>query len=380
MPQNIGDNRLVEDEIARIAPQDAMRLSRYRVRKGDIVYSRRGDVERRALIREREDGWLCGTGCLRVRLGEKGANPTYTYYYLGHPAVREWIVRHAHGATMPNLNTSILSALPFVLPPPIEQRAIAGVLCALDDKIELNRRMNETLEAMARALFQNRFLDVTQAALPKGWRESTVGAELVTLLGGTPSRSEPSYWQSGTIPWINSGKANEFRVTEPSEFITKAGLENSSTKLLPERTTIIAITGATLGQVSLLEIEACANQSIVGVLGSERIPNEFVYFWVKRNIEDLISWQTGGAQQHINKDNVNALRIVCPPNNVMRAYICAVRPLFDLIKNNCFESRTLAALRDALLPKLLSGELRVPSPRLRPAGVPAAAKLVEARA
>ena len=145
MPQNIGDNRLVEDEIARIAPQDAMRLSRYRVRKGDIVYSRRCDVERRALIREREDGWLCGTGCLRVRLGEKGANPTYTYYYLGHPAVREWIVRHAHGATMPNLNTSILSALPFVLPPPIEQRAIAGVLCALDDKIELNRRMNETL-------------------------------------------------------------------------------------------------------------------------------------------------------------------------------------------------------------------------------------------
>ena len=102
MPQNIGDNRIVEDGIARITPEDAKRLSRYLVGRGDIVYSRRGDVERRALVREREAGWLCGTGCLRVRLGEGGADPRYTSYYLGHPGVREWIVRHAHGATMPN--------------------------------------------------------------------------------------------------------------------------------------------------------------------------------------------------------------------------------------------------------------------------------------
>ncbi|WP_246099050.1 hypothetical protein [Tepidimonas thermarum] len=103
MPQNIGDNRIFEDGIARITPEDAKRLSRYLVRSGDIVYSRRGDVERRALIRDREDGWLCGTGCLRVRLGPCGPDPRYTSYYLGHPTVREWIVRHAHGATMPNL-------------------------------------------------------------------------------------------------------------------------------------------------------------------------------------------------------------------------------------------------------------------------------------
>jgi type I restriction enzyme, S subunit len=82
---------------------------------------------------------------------------------------------------------------------------------------------------------------------------------------------------------------------------------------------------------------------------------------VKENIESLISWQTGGAQQHINKDNVNALRIVCPPGDVMRTFTEVVRPMFDLIKNNSFESRTLSALRDALLPKLLSGEIRVPT-------------------
>jgi type I restriction enzyme S subunit len=159
MPQNIGDNRIIEYGIARITPEDALRLSRYLVRTGDIVYSRRGDVERRALVRDREDGWLCGTGCLRIRLGERGADPRYASYYLGHPLVREWIVRHAHGATMPNLNTSILAACPFLEPPLAEQRAIAHILGTLDDKIELNRRMSETLEAMARRLFKSWFVD-----------------------------------------------------------------------------------------------------------------------------------------------------------------------------------------------------------------------------
>ncbi len=86
MPQNIGDNRIVEDGIARIRPADAERLTRYLVRTGDIIYSRRGDVERRALVREREDGWLCGTGCLRVRFGMEGVNPGYAAFYWGTPA------------------------------------------------------------------------------------------------------------------------------------------------------------------------------------------------------------------------------------------------------------------------------------------------------
>ncbi|MBE9126046.1 MULTISPECIES: restriction endonuclease subunit S [unclassified Coleofasciculus] len=159
MPKNIGDNRVVTEGIARITAQDAERLSRYLVRTGDIVYSRRGDVERRALIRAEEEGWLCGTGCLRVRFGNGEIDPLYASYYLSHPNVREWIVRHAIGATMPNLNTSILSALPFVVPPPSEQKAIAHILSSLDDKIELNQQMNGTLEAIARAIFKSWFVD-----------------------------------------------------------------------------------------------------------------------------------------------------------------------------------------------------------------------------
>jgi type I restriction enzyme S subunit len=160
MPQNIGDNRVMINGIARITDADARRLSRYLVKSGDIVHSRRGDVERRALIRETEDGWLCGTGCLRVRFGDKRPiSSTFISYYLDAPNIRMWIVQHAVGATMPNLNTAILSDVPVRLPPYHEQKTIADVLSALDDKIELNRHMNQTLETTAQALFKSWFVD-----------------------------------------------------------------------------------------------------------------------------------------------------------------------------------------------------------------------------
>ena len=159
MPQNIGNNRIDDEGIARITEHDALRLSRYLLRSGDIVYSRRGNVERRALVRVDQDGWLCGTGCLRVRFGNGPVVPEFAAYYLAHPTVRAHIVQHAIGATMPNLNTSILSGVPFLLPPKVEQVEIGSLLGALDDKIDLHRRMNETLESMARAIFKDWFVD-----------------------------------------------------------------------------------------------------------------------------------------------------------------------------------------------------------------------------
>ena len=199
MPQNIGDNRVIEDGIARITADDAERLSRYLVRTGDIVYSRRGDVEKRALIRSSEDGWLCGTGCLRVRFGGHGEDPSYASYYLGHPEVRAWIVRHAQGATMPNLNTSILSSLPFVVPPIEEQRAIAHILGTLDDKIELNRRMNETLEEMVQAIFKSWFVDFDPVRAKAEGRDPGLPQHIADLF---PDRFEDS--ELGVMRWLST--------------------------------------------------------------------------------------------------------------------------------------------------------------------------------
>jgi type I restriction enzyme S subunit len=197
MPQNIGDNFVIETDIARITDEDARRLGRYLLRPGDIVYSRRGDVGKRALVRPSQDGWLCGTGCLRVRFDDDSVDPAFASYQLGHPAVRRWIVQHAIGATMPNLNTAILASTPFVLPSIEEQRAIASVLRTLDDKIELNCRMNETLEALARAIFTSWFVDFDPVrAKAEGRQPIGTGAETTALFFRTASwthRSDRSH-------------------------------------------------------------------------------------------------------------------------------------------------------------------------------------------
>ncbi len=193
---------------------------------------------------------------------------------------------------------------------------------------------------------------------PTNWNKTTLGEVCSCELGGTPSRAKPEYW-NGNIPWINSGEVNLFRITKPSEMITELGLSKSATKLLPAKTTVIAITGATLGQISLLEIESCANQSVVGVIPNERLPYEFIYPYISTNIQELISHQTGGAQQHINKQNVEGLPIVVPSNDVMKEYVSLVHGYYSSIANNCFENEHLAELRDALLPKLMSGEVDV---------------------
>jgi type I restriction enzyme S subunit len=116
MPKDIAGRRVSTASIARIREADAERLSKHRLQPGDLVYSRRGDVERHALIADRETGWLCGTGCLLVRLGPEWPSPAFASLALDRPEARAWISQHAVGATMPNLNTSILSAVPLVVP------------------------------------------------------------------------------------------------------------------------------------------------------------------------------------------------------------------------------------------------------------------------
>ncbi|MFZ6008687.1 MAG: restriction endonuclease subunit S [Nitrospirota bacterium] len=338
---------------------------------GDILFGKLRPYFRK-VVRPRFDG-ICSTDIWVVR-SKKGIEQGFLFYWMASKEFVDIANQGSEGTKMPRAKWDFVAKIKQEIPPLPEQKAIASILGALDDKIELNRKMNETLEAMARAIFKSWFVDFDSipgfglhkewqdsplGKIPKGWRIFKIGEELTTVLGGTPSRSNPDYWTNGTIPWINSGKVNEFRIIQPSEYITEDALNNSATKLLPERTTVLAITGATLGQISLLEIQSCANQSVVGILGSNILPNEFIYFWIKHKVDDLIAWQTGGAQQHINKDNVNNLNILCPSIDAIRAYIQTVKPLFDMIKNNCFESRSLTAIRDELLPKLLSGEIRV---------------------
>jgi type I restriction enzyme S subunit len=382
--QNVEPLRINRADLKFISMAFHERLRKSALKPGDVVIVRTGKPGACAVIPD----WLKVANCSDLVIVRCGPNldARFLSYYVNSVAAHH-IGAHLVGAVQQHFNVGSARKILLCLPPTAEQRAIAHILGALDDKAELIRQSNNTLEAMARALFRSWFADFdpvrTKAEgrttglpkplddlfpdsfegselgqIPRGWRLSRLGDETETLLGGTPSRLEAAYW-GGDIPWINSGKANEFRIIAPSEFITETGLESSSTKLLPPRTTVIAITGATLGQVSITEIPTCANQSIVGVLENDALPSEFIYFWVKENIDRLIASQTGGAQQHINKNNVNELPVICPSPQVTNAYVAFVRPVFDKIRGSCFESRTLVALRDTLLPQLISGKLRI---------------------
>lgn len=158
MPVNMVDNRVSLNDIARITEADAQRLSKHLVQEGDIVYSRRGDVTRKALITSGEVGMFCGTGCLLVRPGNQ-VDPQFLKYHLSTPENQEWIIRHAIGATMPNLNTGILGDIPLRIPSKKIQKKIAEILGTFDNKISLNRQINTTLESVAQVLFKSWFVD-----------------------------------------------------------------------------------------------------------------------------------------------------------------------------------------------------------------------------
>jgi len=292
-------------------------------------------------------------------------------------------------SSVPGVNRNDLHRIPVLLPPLAEQKAIAGVLGVLDDKIELNRRMNATLEAMARTLFQSWFVDFGPVRakldgrqpvgldkatadlfpdsfqdselghIPTGWRVGEI-KDCCTHIqnGGTPRRNEPRFWEDGDIPWLTSGEVRQPIVTTPENFITEAGLAESSTKWVSPLSTVVALYGATAGQVSLVSLRLTTNQAVCALVPKKHFVF-FNYLWMRAATGELVNKAVGSAQQNISKGIVEETQVVLAPLTVVEKFAESVGPLFDLWIFNLHQSRTLATLRDTLLPKLLSGELRV---------------------
>jgi len=382
MPQDIGDNRITEDGIARITRSDAERLSRYLVKVGDIVYSRRGDVERRALVREREDGWLCGTGCLRVRVGHGVTDPAYAAYYLGHPAVREWVVRHAHGATMANLNTSILSACPFVLPPLSEQRAIASILGALDDKIDLNRSMNETLEATARAIFRDWFVDFGPTRAKMEGRSPYLAPKIWSLFPDLlDNEGNPRGWEWGTLArYAHLNPESWSRSTYPTliEYVDLSGTKwgaietteaydrnhapSRAQRVLRPDDTIVGTVRPGNGSYAFVSKGGLTGSTGFAVLRPRQSGfREFVYLaaTAPENIDRLSQLADGAAYPAVRPEIVLKTEVVRATEILTKAFSGIAAPLIDRMEANKEEASILAATRDLLLPKLVSGDIRV---------------------
>ena len=372
MPANLVDFRISEEGIARISREDHQRLSKHHLRPGDIVYGRRGEIGRHALVTEKENGWLCGTGCLRIRFGDAEVEPRYVSYYLRQPEVIQMILGMAVGTTMPNLNTTIVKSIPLRLPPLPVQRRIVQILGRLDDKIEVNRRINRTLEDMARALYRHWFVDFGPfqdgefveselGLIPKGWEVSTLGAECQVVSGGTPSTKVPEYWEEGDILWATPTDMTSLKapvIFDTTRKITQSGLENSSAKMLPPGSVLMS-SRATLGVAAINYAPISTNQGFKSMIPGPRVNAPYLLLYIQHNQNEILNRASGTTFMEINTRNFKALKILIPPSEVMRAFDAIVGKYYDQIYAHERENVHLSATRDYLLPRLLSGEVNM---------------------
>jgi len=379
----IRDRKIDHSVLPRILEEKANQLSRHRLRAGDILFARRGvqATGHSAFVREHEEGFLCGTGAIRLRLlpqNEK-VDATFLSHVFASQASIDWFKFHAIGATMPNLNEGIIRSFRFACPPLTEQRAIASILGALDDKIELNRRMNETLEAMARAIFQDWFVAFgpTRAKMegrphylapdlwalfpdrldaegkPEGWREVPLD-QIADFLNGLALQKYPGTGDDD-LPVI---KIAELRAGSAS------GSDRASRAIPPQYVVedgdiLFSWSGSLLQRV-WTGGRGALNQHLFKVTSREW-PKWLHYLWVDHHLPQFqaIAASKATTMGHIQRHHLSEAMTVIGSREIMKAADELIAPLFQRSFANSLESRTLAATRDLLLPRLMSGELRV---------------------
>ncbi|HCK99064.1 MAG TPA: restriction endonuclease subunit S [Candidatus Marinimicrobia bacterium] len=361
--------------------------AKFRFNKGDILFGKLRPYFRK-VIKAPFDG-ICSTDIWVVR-AKNGIDQGYLYYWMASDSFIEYATRGSEGTRMPRAKWEHVSRYTQTRLSLPEQRAIAHILGSLDDKIELNRQMNRTLEAMAQAvfkswfvdfdpvhakaegrdtglpaeiadLFPDSFMDSELGEIPKGWRIQAI-SDLADIVGGsTPRTTELNYWQDGVHSWATPKDLSTLSVPlllETERRITDAGLAQISSGLLPVGTVLLS-SRAPIGYLAIAEIPVAINQGFIAMKPKKDISNLFVLFWTAFAHDDILSRANGSTFLEISKTNFRPISLVAPPSMIIRAFDQRVREMYNRIVDNERESRTLVALRDTLLPKLISGELRV---------------------
>ncbi len=397
---NIQPYRISTDDIRYISNDFHRRLKKSALKPGDVVIVRTGKPGTCAVVPE----WLENANCSDLVIVRCGPHlrPRYLAYWVNSLASHH-IGSSLVGAVQQHFNVGAARMMPILLPSLGEQDAILAVLGSLDDKMELNRRMNETLDALAQAIFRDWIVDFgpvkrklagvsgagrsdavailggliadpVEAArigtlfpstmggdgLPEGWENSPFSRQIEILGGGTPNTSRPEYWD-GVIPWFSvadTPNGNDTFVFETEKTITEQGLANSSAKLVEAGTTIITARG-TVGNLALAGREMTFNQSCYALRARDGESPYYVYLSTKRIIQRLQSMAHGSVFSTITRHTFENVEAPLPPRPIRDAFEGLAAALFDRIKASVQENRTLAETRDYLLPKLMSGAVRV---------------------
>lgn len=309
---------------------------------------------------------------MALRCNENILHHRYLLYALLSPPVRSRLLALNRGTTVPRVLKTDITGLTIPLPPLAEQRRIAGILGALDDKIELNRKMNETLEQMAQAIFKSWFIDFDGhtefedselGRIPKGWRVVGLGDTGKWVSGGTPSKDEASYW-NGDIPWFSAKSMGQLWLSDSEQRLTKSGAERGS-RLVPRRTVLFIVRGMSLAnewRIGLTTREAALNQDLKGIVDDGRALPELLLAWLLHMREEIRGKadEAGHGTKRLPTEILHSFSLVMPERQRQEELAKPITSLLAKIEVNLSESQTLAALRDTLLPKLISGELRIP--------------------
>ncbi|MDK2069201.1 restriction endonuclease subunit S [Aliarcobacter butzleri] len=330
-------------------------ISRYIVNKQDIIISNVGTIGLCAKIPDELDNANLTENCIKLVFDKNKIDTNFLYYHLISPDTQDLISGLDVGSTQPKLPIYNIEKIDISLPPLEEQKAIAEILSSLDDKIDLLHRQNQTLESLAQTLFRQWFIEEAK----EEWEEKTLSYFGDIICGKTPSKSNSQYFD-GNVPFIKipdmHGNTFIFKTTDT---LSEIGKESQKNKTLPPKSICVSCI-ATVGLVSMNIIESQTNQQINSIIPNKDIYRYFIYLFMQSSYDLLHAMASGGtATLNLNTGDFSKMEILKPDDETLKIFHQVIEPTFDKIFINSKQIQTLENLRDTLLPKLLSGEVRV---------------------
>lgn len=354
---------------------------KYKLEIGDICIARTGNSTGAVGFIKDDIKAVFASYLIRYKVDNSLAVPQFINFLLKSSHWGKFVISIKSGSAQAGANAKSFAEFPINLPPLQEQKRIADVLSCLDAKIENLRRQNETLEQIARSLFKHWFIDFEfpnaignpyksssgamvaseLGDIPEGWYFSRIGDEVETVGGGTPSTTEPSYWENGDISWYSPTdltKAKTLFSIDSEKKITNLGLQKSSAKLFPNYSLLLT-SRATVGEVTINTKDACTNQGFITIIPNEKFHVYFLHGWLLTKIGTVKLLASGSTFPEISKTNFRNLDFLIPASSVLKKYEELIKPIYKKIEINILQIQTLTKTRDALLPKLMSGKLRI---------------------
>lgn len=344
--KNLGYGRVVDEKLDMVGNDTVERLSAHLLRTGDIVFGRKGAVERHAFISQNEKGWMQGSDCIRLRVNSSRINPKYlSYYFLTDKHKAFMMGMCSHGTTMASLNQKIIEQIEVSLPSIDVQNKIVALLGSIDEKVKINEKINDNLEQQATALYAEMFLNSSNNDVTPG----TLSDIAVITMGQSPSGS--SYNEDGVGEVFYQGRA-EFGFRFP-----KRRLFTTEPKRMAEDGDVLLSVRAPVGDLNVAYERCCIGRGL-GAIHSKTGHSSFVLYtmFALRSQLDVFNGE-GTVFGSINRDALNAIQIGLPHSTQIDLFESAAHPIDDLIRTNYEENCRLETIRDVLLPKLMSGEI-----------------------